>query len=276
MNRTVSLLAVGLALAASAPALAQEDPPTSIPFAGGTLTITETPNLDRILAFDGKQLARNYVVLYDRTVELQGTKVALFAVGDGGNACGPATVIVWKPEDGGLKTTTVGEDCGAPPAAVTDDDIYFVPYLRPGASADVQSWSPENGLRVAGQMSYVSQPGTHWADLDPAKVAHPYDLFANGDFYAAARKVLGDKFSDVVLALSVSGGLEATASGVFYGSGCIPHACGEGNGFVAVDPKERAVWFAQQNGGATPDAWPPLDNWPAEVRAAMTKSFSEE
>ena len=275
MNWTVSLLAAGLALAASAPALAQEDPPTSVPFAGGTLTITETPNLDMILAFNGKQLARNYVVLYDRTVELQGTMVALFAVGDGGNACGPATVIVWKPEGSGLKATTVGEECGAPPAAVTDDDIYFVPYLRPGASADVQSWSPEDGLRVAGQMSYVPQPGTRWDDLDPAKVAHPYDLFANADFYASARKVLGDKFSDVVLALSVSGGLEATASGVFYGSGCIPHACSEGNGFVAVDPKARTVYFAQENGGATPDAWPPLDAWPAEVRAAMTKSFSE-
>lgn len=275
MNRTVFSLTAALLLAAGASAFAQDEKPTSIPFAGGKLTITETPDLDKILAFDGKELARNYVVLYDRTVDLQGTKVALFAVGDGGNACGPATVIVWKPEGSGLKTTTVGEECGAPPAAVTDDNIYFVPYLRPGATADVQSWSPEDGLRVAGQMSYVPQPGTRWADLDPARIAHPFDLFANGDFYAAARKLLGDKFSGVILALSVSGGLESTASGVLYGSGCIPHACGEGNGFVAVDPKARTVWFAQENGGATPDAWPPLDAWPAEVRAAMTKSFSE-
>jgi hypothetical protein len=275
MNRTVFSLAAALLLAAGASAFAKHEKPISIPFAGGKLTITETPNLEKILAFNGKELARNYVVLYNRTVDLQGTKVALFAVGNGGNACGPATVIVWKPQDGDLKTTTVGEECGAPPAAIADDNIYFVPYLRPGATADVQSWSPQDGLRVAGQLTYVPQPDTHWADLDPAKAAHPFDLFANSDFYAAARKVLGDKFSDVVLALSVSSGLESTASGVFYGSGCIPHACGEGNGFVAVDTKDRAVYFAQENGGANPDAWPPLDSWPEEVRAAMTKSFNE-
>ena len=43
-----------------------------IPFEGGTLTITETADLDKILAFDGKELARNYVVYFDRIVELDG------------------------------------------------------------------------------------------------------------------------------------------------------------------------------------------------------------
>jgi hypothetical protein len=273
MNRTASVLAVGLLLAASVPVFAQHRP-TSIPFAGGKLTIKETSKLDKILAFNGKELARNYVVFFDHLVELQGTKVALFSVGGGGNACGPATVIVWKPKGSELKTATVGKDCGAPPAAATEDSLYFVPYLRPGETAGVQSWSPDAGLRLSGEISYAPQPGTSWADIDPARITHPYELFANSDFYAAAKNVLGDKLGDVALALAVSGGLDKTATGIFYGTGCIPHSCGEGNGFVAFDPRDKAVYFAQET-GAAPDAWPPLDGWPAEVRTAMTRSFNE-
>src|SRR5919108_1537787 len=100
-------------------ALAQDEPQPPIPFEGGALTITETEDLDKVLAFNGKELARNYVVYLDKIVDLNGVKVALFAVGDGGNQCGPAEVMVWKPQGGEVKTKTVGEDCGAPPAAVT-------------------------------------------------------------------------------------------------------------------------------------------------------------
>lgn len=275
MHKTVSLIAAALLLGVAMPALAQDGQPKSIPFAGGKLTITETPEQDKILAFDGKELARNYVVLYDRTVELQGTRAALFAVGDGGNACGTSTVIVWKPEDQALKSVTVGADCGAPPAAATDDALYFVPYLRPGETADVQSWTPDEGLKLAGELSYAPQPDTHWDDLEGGKLGHPYDLFANADFYAAAQKLLDGKLEDVALALAVAAEPERTRSGIIYGSGCIPHSCGEGNGFFAVDPKAEAVWFAQQTDASTPDAWPALDSWPAEIRDIMTRTFAQ-
>jgi len=275
MTKTVSLLAAGLLLGAAMPAFAQDEQPKAIPFAGGKLTITETPEQEKILAFNGREIARNYVVLYDRTLELQGNKVALFAVGNGGNACGPATVIVWKPKGAALKTATVGADCGAPPAAATADSLYFVPFLRPGESAGVQSWTPDEGVKLAGELSYAPQPDTHWSDLESGTFDHPYELFANADFYAAAQKVLDGKLPDVALALSVSAEPERTQSGVIYGTGCIPHSCGEGNGFFAVDPKAKAVWFAQQTESSTPDAWPPLDSWPAEIRDVMTKAFSE-
>ena len=43
------------ALSVAAPAaFAQDEPQAPIPFEGGTLTITETEDLDKVLAFDGK------------------------------------------------------------------------------------------------------------------------------------------------------------------------------------------------------------------------------
>lgn len=243
--------------------------PESFPFAGGTLTITETDDDEKVLAFDGNELARNYVVYYDRTVEIGESSVALFAAGDGGNACAPATVIVWKPKDGAVTSEIVGEDCGAPPAAASGDSLYFVPYLLPGESSPVQVWSPGRGLRLAGMLSFVPQPGTGWDDLDPDTYDNIIEAFSNEAVYKAATKMLGDRLIDVATGLLVGGGTEKTVTGVFYASGCVPHACGTADAFMAVDPNGRKLYFAQAGERPEPDAWPALKTWPPALRSAM-------
>ncbi|RTL92638.1 MAG: hypothetical protein EKK31_33445, partial [Hyphomicrobiales bacterium] len=102
-------------------AASDDDKQAPIPFEGGQLTITQ-PEQDgeKVLSYDGKQLASNYDVFFDKIVKIGDVNVALVDVGDGGNQCGPAKVIVWK-KDGEIQTTTVEQDeCGAPPAAVSD------------------------------------------------------------------------------------------------------------------------------------------------------------
>ena len=158
-----------------------------------------------MLAFNGKELTRNYVVNYAKTVEVGGQQVALFDVGDGGNQCGTATVIVWKPENGAVESAVAGDDCGSPPAAVTEQSIYFVPFLLPGASKPAQMWTPSDGLRVAGTLAFTPQPGTDWKDLDPAKLHNIVDAFDNEAVYAAGKQLLGDAITDVATGLLVGG-----------------------------------------------------------------------
>lgn len=272
LSSLIALVTLGLS---AGQGLAQDDKPTLIPFEGGTITITENADLEKVVAFDGKELARNYVAFFDRIVELGGTKVALLAVGDGGNQCGPETVIVWK-KDGALQTQVVGADCGAPPAAVTESSLYFVPFLVPGASAPVETWSPDGGLRVAGTLQFSPQPGTQWPDLDATKLENIVDAFDNEALYADARKLLGDDLTDFATGLLTGGGTEILPSGVFWGSGCVPHACGSLDAFMAVDQKDRKLYFAQQDEGDTPKAWPAVDGWPAEVREAMQKAIGRQ
>ena len=59
---------------------------------------------DKTLTFNGKELPRAYVLYHNKTVEVGGQQVALFDAGDGGNQCGTATVIVWKPENGEIQS----------------------------------------------------------------------------------------------------------------------------------------------------------------------------
>jgi hypothetical protein len=270
-----SIFGAAALVAAASAAHAQDEAQAPIPFEGGTLTITETEDLDKVLAFDGEELARNYVVLYDKTVEVNGTRVALFAVGDGGNQCGPAEVIVWKGKDGEIQTEAVGEDCGAPPAAISDSSIYFVPYLLPGDTNNVQQWSPDTGLEVVGSIAYSPQPGTGWQDLDPAKFEYMIDSMKNAAVYDAAQKLLGDHVLDVVTGLQTGGTTETTPSGIYYASGCVPHACGGADAFMAIEPKSQKLYFAQEGDSPQPSTWPDFGTWPAEIKELMSKALLE-
>ncbi|MER9870589.1 hypothetical protein NKJ35_26025 [Mesorhizobium sp. M0136] len=256
-------------------ALADNDKQAPIPFEGGQLTITQEEEYgERVLAFDGKELARNYDVFFDKIVEVGGVKVALVDVGDGGNQCGPAKVIVWKPEGGTIQTTTVEQDeCGAPPAAISDSAIFFVPYLLPGDSKPALQWSPTDGLTTSGNLTYMPEPGTDWKDVDPSKYDNIIDAFHNEAVYRLAETLLGKDMPDMATSLLVGGGTAETASGAFFASGCVPHDCGGNDGFMAVDPVNHKLYFARRGDKPEPDAWPAVSTWPADVKEALDKAL---
>ncbi|MER8378174.1 hypothetical protein NKJ36_15155 [Mesorhizobium sp. M0142] len=256
-------------------ALADNDKQAPIPFEGGQLTITQEEEYgERVLAFDGKELARNYDVFFDKIVEVGGVKVALIDVGDGGNQCGPAKVIVWKPEGGTIQTVTVEQDeCGAPPTTISDSAIYFVPYLLPGDSKPALQWSPTAGLMTSGNLTYMPEPGTDWKDVDPSKYDNIIDAFHNEAVYKQAETLLGKDMPDMATSLLVGGGTEKTASGAFFASGCVPHDCGGNDGFMAVDPVKHKLYFARRGDKPEPDAWPAVSTWPADVKEALDKAL---
>lgn len=244
----------------------------SRPFAGGTLTITETDEGDKVIAFDGKELARDWYVDFDRMVDVAGTAVALYVAGPGGNACGVDAVIIWKLDDGALKSDRFG-DCGAPAAASDGSRLVFVPWVGPGETTDVTEWTPDGGFRVTGAMTFKPQPGTGWADLVAHPVGHPVDLFSNEAFYSAAVKLLGDDLESLATSLGTSSEPEDVGGGLFVARGCVPHACGSNDGFVAVDPKREGIWFARQQDGGGLKYWPALDTWPKAAQEAAKQEF---
>ncbi|MDX8467794.1 hypothetical protein RFM26_19050 [Mesorhizobium sp. VK23B] len=257
-------------------AASDEDKQAPIPFEGGQFTITQQEQYgEKVLAYDGKQLASNYDVFFEKIVEVGGVKVALFDVGDGGNQCGPASLIAWKQEGGEIQTTTVEQDeCGAPPVAVSDSAIYYVPYLLPGESRPALQWSPTTGLTTSGNLTYTPEPGTDWKDVDPSKYDNIIDAFHNEAVYKAAEALLGKDMPDMATSLLVGGGTEKTASGAFYASGCVPHDCGGNDGFMAVDPVKHKVYFARRGDNPEPDAWPSVKDWPADIKKALDEAQS--
>lgn len=251
-------------------ALAQEA--ERIEFAGGAFTITETDDSEKVLAFDGKELARDYFVSLDRIAPVGGTDVAFFSVGPGGNACSPHTVMAWVPADGGIETAALNDDCDSPAVAISDYGVFFVPFLLPGANGDVHFWAPDEGFSLQGVLAYAPDPDTGWGTFDPATLSHPMDVFRNAEIYAAAQALLGDALTEVATGLSVSGKPDISADGLVSGRGCVPHACSLSDTFLVIDTKVRALFFAQQDEPAN-RYWPARDLWPAAAAALIPSDF---
>lgn len=261
-------------LAAASGALAQDGRVESHDFEGGKITITDKEDGQREVAFDGKVLGKNYFVSLEQIADVGGQPVALISIGEGGNACSPGTLIVFN---NGSEVTSdfVGDDCGAPSPAVSSDRIVFVPYLLPGETADVVSWSPDELVTIAGRLAYATDKNVTWADITPPAIGHMLDAFKNEDVYRAASALLDSNLMEFATSLSVGSKPEELPSGIYWATGCVPHACGLSDGFMAIDPASKELYLAQQSESGEPRSWPDARTWPADVRDTMIKALKK-
>lgn len=231
-----------------------------IPFDGETITITEMDDGQQALKIGEEELGRNWFAAFDRVTEVEGYPVALFYLGEGGNACGPATVILWRNDDGDIQSFLHDDDCSTPAPAVSDNGIYFVPYMAPGETRPLKAWSPSGGMTTRGSLSFTPEPNTDWATLKGGELFHPLDFFNNASVYRAVADLTGDDLEEYAKGLRVASQPRKLSSGIRMASGCIPHNCGGGDSFIAVDQAGEAVYLAQQNGDGF-RFWPPKETW---------------
>ena len=256
-----------LGLAGASPSYAQAE---NIPFADGTIRIEENADYEKVITYDGNEIARDYMVFFDRIANVSGTDVALISVGPGGNACGANTLMVWKDDNGDLQTDKLSGDCGWPAPAVSDYRIVFVPWVGPGEELPVKSWTPEDGFSTAGTLRFAPEPETVWADLAADPAVHPLDYFSNEAFLAQATATLGDELEEYATGLRVASEMEEIGDGLFSGTGCVPHNCGGADSLLVVDFNQKAAWFAQMRGTEVVH-WPDLAAWPPAARDAAKR-----
>jgi hypothetical protein len=269
---------VFLTLLLAAPVLAQEELPAPIKFGDGEFTFTRGEDDEVALSYDGKEIYRNFFVAFNQIAKVEDTDVALFSGSGGGNQCAPAQLIVTFPQNSpDPKLEIVGEECGAPDPAVSRYRIAFVPfYAAPGRPEPLLFWTPVGGVIRMGEIRFLPQDNTSWANFDPSKAADPSALFDDRDVYDAAVALLGDRLGEVVFGLNVSGALEIIGSKYVAGYGCQPHACGGANAFFGIDLEKRQVYAANRISDQPEEFWPAdFTAWPQELRTAYERSKSE-
>lgn len=261
ISTLAALACAALTLFHVLPALAAEIL-QEVAFDGEAITIVEAEDGQRAVLLGDRELGRNWFAGFDRIVEVYGQPVALFYLGDGGNACAPSTLIVWRGDDGGILSLNHGDDCGTPAPSVSDNGIVFVPYLLPGETAPVQRWTPPNGIETVGILHYAPEPGTGWDAITSGTISHPLDLLHNEALYTAALSLLGtDDITDYARGLGVASEPQMRG-GLLTGSGCVPHNCGGADSLIIADPAARKLYLAQQRDG-TIRQWPQASKWPA-------------
>lgn len=269
MRGLIRLSAILFTAGLCMPASAQPQDET-IQFAGGTLTISETDDYERVVSFNGEEVGRDYQVFFDRIANVGGTEVALISVGPGGNACGANTLLVWPDGEGGVNSDKLPGDCGWAPPSVSDYGVVFVPWSGPGEELPVQRWNPESGFRTAGILRFAPDPGTVWTDLAAAPELHPLDYFSNEEFFTAAVPVLGDDLAEYATGLRVSSEMQELGGGFFGAIGCVPHNCGGADSVLVVDPAAKTAWYAQFRGDDVVQ-WPPAAQWPQQATEALRR-----
>lgn len=293
---TAGLFLIGMGGIALAQEQAPQDPPATtthgitdadekpapVAFAGGTFTIArgdgEEPEERMVLAYEGKEIAHDFFISFNRIARVADIDVALFDLDSGGTGCIPKALIIWKPEGSTtLQSKRAEQDyCGTLSMAVADDAIYFMPYVPPaGDPKSILLWTPQDGLSTAGRLSFATEPNTGWNDIELPNGQNIVDAFSNEAVYKAAEKLLGDHLGNVAKSLLAGAGVKKTRSGASYGSGCVPHLCDiEGRGFMAVDVKNRALYFALRTSDKPePKTWPVLKNWPDELKEELAWAY---
>lgn len=236
---------------------AETEVPAPVAFAGGEFTFAIGEDEEIALSYAGQEVHRAPVIKFDRIVTVGGVEAALFNAGEGGNGCGPQMLIFTLPQDAVDPVIDIaGEECGAPEPAVTSDGLLFVPHVPPGGTALVERWTPKGGISVAGELSFTPQPETGWADLDPAKVTHPVELFNNAELYAALQALAGDRFVELADKLGTASPPQLIDGKYLAAPGCQPSACVSDKGFAGLDIENKAVFAAVKAGDGTETIWP--------------------
>ena len=240
----------------------------NVEFDGETITVTQTDDGEQVITIGERELGRNFFAGFDRVTEVGGVPVALFYLGDGGNACGPSTLIVWREDEDDIQSLDYSEGCSTPAPAISDNGIIFVPFLNPGESRPLKRWSVSEGISTMGVLDYSPETGTTWSDLSENPAGHPLDFFMNEEVYSQAASLLGDDLENFAKGLRVASEPQSLASGIIMATGCIPHNCGGGDAFIAVDTTSQSLYLAQQDGTGH-KYWPPLETWPAPALEAL-------
>lgn len=277
MRATLLASAAALLALSTLPLMAQEEPAEPVAFAGGTLTVTPTPDELKILSFNGQELLRNFFINFIETATVGGRPVAFFEAGEGGNACGPELVAIWiKEGETAARADRLGDNgCSTGEPTIDPDTVRITPFVLPGETQAVRAWSPERGLYEDSTISFEPEEGSGWAQLDAAEIGHPMDLLANADIYAVAQTMLGSGLTEYARGLSVASEPEFIDERFIVGDGCVPHLCTVTDSFIAVDTKEHKLFVAQKADSKVAMVMPEKAQWPAEL-AARLDAFGEE
>lgn len=264
-------------LGSTASALAEVEVPAAVPFAGGEFTFAIGEDEEITMSYAGQEVHRAPIIKFDKIVSVAGVEAALFSAGDGGNGCGPQMLIFTLPQDAVDPVIDIaGEECGAPEPAFTADAIHFVPHVSPGGTAIVERWTPKAGVQVAGELVFMPQPETGWADLDPAKITHPVELFDNAELYTALQKLAGDRFVELADKLATASPPQMIDGKFLAAPGCQPSACASDKGFAGLDIEKKSVFAAIRTEDGTETLWP-ADKavWPEALIKAWEASKTQ-
>jgi hypothetical protein len=259
----VRAAALSTALLLAALPLAAQERPVPVKIGPAMLEIVDRAEAGHELRHDDRVLAKEYRIEPGPVVASGDAHVAVFDMWGGGNACVAWPLVVLVDAAGKVALDRRFEtECTGFAYASQTDAIVLVRRAFPFEDGAV--WQAAgNGVRFLGTLKFAPQPNSTWADLDKA-LDHPLSLFDVAPLDAAVRKLTGSSYAEFARALGVASPVEARGP-YLIGSGCLPHACGDTEGFLAIEREAKRIFLGLKTRGRV-RAWPALAAWPKPLR----------
>jgi hypothetical protein len=138
-----------------------------------------------------------------------------------------------------------------------------------GRDGTVYHWSFAKGLEAPIAEAFQPKLGTSWANANDLIGKYPWEALDNADVYAAFKTLLGPDFLTFTNYFGKGDPMDAAAEGVIVGDCFDDSAEDSTNLLIGVDPMNREVFVAMQDGSEAPRLYPPKEQWPASLQEKL-------
>jgi hypothetical protein len=114
--------------------------------------------------------------------------------------------------------------------------------------------------------AFQPKAGPSWANANELIGKYPWEALDNADVLAAFKALLGPDYNTFTNYFGKGDAMDATAEGVIVGDCFDDSAEDSTNLLIGIDPANRRVFAAMQDGGEAPRFYPAKEQWPASLQ----------
>jgi hypothetical protein len=249
----------------AAPAIAQQAQP-AVKLGGKDLELLTTDESRMQAKIDGEIIEEDAYIEVETSFDDGKQGAAVLLVSDGGNGC-PGNYVVISVDDGKATATEPFGTCSDNAEAKAANGIITVRFPPIGGrDGTVYRWSFAKGLEPPVAEAFQPKPGTGWANANELIGKYPWEALDNADVLAAFKTLLGSDYETFTNYFGKGDPMDATAEGVIVGDCFDDSAEDSTNLLIGIDPTNRKVFAAMQDGAEAPRLYPAREQWPASLQ----------
>jgi hypothetical protein len=266
---TAPLLCALAMIAGVGGAQAQQSQP-SVTLGGKTLELVTTDESRMQAKIDGAILEEDAFIEIETSFDDGKQGAAVLLVSDGGNGCPGNYVVISVDAAGKAMGTEPFGTCSDTAETSTDKGIITVRFPPIGGrDGTVYHWSFAKNLEAPVSEGFQPKPGTSWANANELIGKYPWEALDNADVLAAFKTLLGPDYSTFTNYFGKGDAMDATPDGIIVGDCFDDSAEDSTNLLIGIDPANKRVFAAMQDGAEAPRLYPAKDQWPASLQEKL-------
>jgi hypothetical protein len=268
MPARVAALGLGaLLLTGSLEAAAAEQVQQSVKLGSKTLELVTTDDTRSQARIDGAVLAEDAFLEVEASFTEETRGAAVLLVSNGSNGCPGSYVVISVDDRGKVAATDPFGTCSDTAETGNANGVLTIRFPPIGGrDGTVYRWSFATALQPPVAEPFKPKPGTSWNTADELIGKYPWEALDNADVYAAYQALLGGDFQTFTDYFGKGDAMAETADGVILGECFDDSAEDSTNLLIGIDPRNRKVYAALQDGEEAPRFYPAREQWPAGLQ----------